>query len=58
MASKYIQQNLTQLPGEIVKSTVIMSNLNSSLSAVDRTNKPKKSVKIQNIWTIQLINLT
>ena len=40
-ASKYVRQNLIELPGEIDKSTVILRDFNSPLSKMDKSSRQK-----------------
>lgn len=44
--SKHIKQKLTELRGEINKSTTIVGSFNTPLSVIDRTTR-QKSVRTQ-----------
>ena len=38
-SSKYVKQKLTELQGEIDKSTIILRDFNSSFSIIDKTSR-------------------
>lgn len=56
-ASKYMRQNLTEMKGEMEKSTNIVENFKASLSVFDRISKEKicKTVEVNNNFNQQKI---
>lgn len=58
-ASKYVKQNLTDLKGNLGKSTIIIiGDFNTSLPQTDRTNRQKmsKHIEMNNIINQDLID--
>ena len=55
-ALKYMKQNLIQLKGEIVKSTV-KAEFNTSLSVIDRSSRQKISKDINDLSVINQLHL-
>ena len=47
-----MSQKLTELQGEIEKSTILVGDFNTSLSSVDRTNK-QEIIKVIDSWNYQ-----
>ena len=57
-APKYMKQNLTELKGEIHKSTAIVGDFNTLLSIMDRTTRHKINKEIEDLnCTINQLDL-
>lgn len=56
-APKYIRYKLTELQRKIDKTTIIAEDNNIPLTITDRTNRPRKSIKIWKTPRTLSINL-